>query len=117
MKKLITLVVILALGVVFASAAWALRQQDKVLEGTVQGIASNILTITILSEDGKRIKEMGFEVNDQTKLEKFSSIEKLKEGDKIQVLYEEGKDKNVAKMITKVGVEENFSENRASATF
>ena len=76
----------------------------KSMEGTVQNISANFLTITGLDKERKEVNELLIEVNPETKFEQISNLFDLKAGDKVRVEYREDKDKRVATHIAKVGM-------------
>jgi len=98
MKNPYTYLLIAAFALVSVTG-WALWGINPSLDGTVKSIGAGMITVTSQSEDGQHMREVSFEVNQETKLEKLDSLNVLKSGDQITVGYEEEGERKIATSI------------------
>ena len=101
MQKVYTFLMIAAFALVTVNSGWAIWGLKESLEGTVKSVSSDMLIITSQSEDGLRMREVTFEVNDQTKLDELASLGELHAGDRIKVGFKEEGDRKIATSVSR----------------
>ncbi len=111
MKKLLSVFLLTALVMGPAGYASAVPwgESQKSLEGTVKNIQNSILTVIPEGSQEKNQQRMEFVVDVQTKFEKVVSLDNLKEGDKIQVKYEEKGGQRIATVISKIDPQKAYN--------
>jgi len=117
MKKLLIPIAVCAISLTMISAGFAGLFGGKSIEGEIQDISANTLTI---QEDkaadqaaDQAAEEMAapvsVEVNQDTQFEQVDSLAGLVQGDRVKVEYEEDQNRNLATSISKI-VEEGQPE-------
>ena len=101
MQKVYTFLLITALALVTVNSGWALWGLRENLEGTVKSVSPDMLIITSQSDDGLRLQEVVFEVNEQTRLEELGSVNELQAGDRIKVGYKEEGERKIATSVAR----------------
>ena len=90
-------------------AAWF--NLSKSLEGTIQEIHSNLITIAQNSSNPTEasLTKIDIEVNNDTKYTDLNSVTELKQGDLVQIKYKEEEGKKVALEVAKITPQEENS--------
>jgi hypothetical protein len=102
MKKLLVLLVAgSAFLFTMVTAGGAFGGDGNSIEGEVQNISANILTIR--QEEPEQVSLVIVEVNPETEFEQVDSLAELSEGDRVKVDYRQEDNRNIA---TKVSLQE-----------
>jgi Cu/Ag efflux protein CusF len=95
-----------------ASSAWTLLPKEKVLEGTVKNVQANTLIVLHQTKQSDQLglQEVVFAVNQETQLEGIASLENLKQGDQVEVKYEDKENQRIALSVTKISEEDRLDK-------
>lgn len=115
MKKVYGLLLAAAFVLGTVNSVWALWENAANVEGTIQSISSNMITISSQSPDGQRMQEISLEVNDKTKLKDLVSLSELKAGDQVKIAYKEEGNKKIATSVAKQAVDSGRNETKSKA--
>jgi len=103
MNKAVKLSMLVTTILALSAPAWAAWGLPTTMEGSVQNIENNSITLAPQSEAGNKMEPVNVEVNDKTEFEKLTSLDELNVGDKIQVQYKEEEGKKIATQISLSG--------------
>ena len=125
MKKLIIPIAVMAISLTMISAGFAGLFGGKSVEGEIQEISANTLTIKEVKADqadqanqaadqaagqadqaAEQAAPISIEVNQDTKFEKVDSLAGLAQGDRVKIDYEEDQNRNLATKVEKQGAPE-----------
>ena len=111
MKRLAYLGIVGLVLLAVSTPVWgALWGSQETLEGTIQSIQSNIITLAkdAQGEQGEEIIEV--QVNEETEYDQLASLDALEVGDKIEVEFKEEQGQKVATKISLAEEEANIPE-------
>jgi len=86
---------------------------EKILSGTVKTATNDTLVLVFEQSDQMRISEMVFSISPQTQFEQIASASDLKEGDIVEVQYQET---GVSKVALKVLLSDKDEEAAAEVS-
>ncbi|MGE0267103.1 MAG: DUF5666 domain-containing protein [Candidatus Omnitrophota bacterium] len=100
--KVIRIAVVSIILLAFAVPASALFGLSSTLEGRVQSISENSLSVTT-EEEGAAQEMVEIQINEETKFDQqTASLDNLQEGDQVQIKYKEEAQEKIAVSIAKV---------------
>jgi len=104
MKKLIIPVAVGVISLAISSLSFGDLLAGKSIEGQIQNISANKLTIQEDKADQatEQAAPVSIEVNQDTLFEQVDSLSGLNQGDRVKIEYQEDQDRNLATTVSKI---------------
>ena len=96
-------VVACAVMLAFTGPAIALLGLPETMEGTIESVTKD--TLSVKSQEGDALQIVEIQINDQTQFEEATSLESLTKGDQVKVKYTEEENGKIALSIAKISKE------------
>jgi hypothetical protein len=104
MKKLIIPIAVGVISLAISSLSFGDLLAGKSIEGQIQNISANKLTIQEDKADQatEQAAPVSIEVNQDTLFEQVDSLSGLNQGDRVKIEYQEDQDRNLATTVSKI---------------
>ena len=106
--RALSAVVACAVMLAFTGPAVALLGLPEIMEGTIESVTED--TLSVKSQEGDALQIVEIQINDQTQFEEATALENLNKGDQVKVKYKEEENVKIALSIAKIN-KENVTYN------